>query len=97
MKPIVKISLISGCIFGAVLGITVALLLDFMTGGVLGGGWYEAVRHDIGLIFGDQWADRQWFVYSGIVIVIAMISTIGAIIGAFFGVIVGKVFSVMMR
>jgi len=97
VKPIVKISLISGSIFGAVLGITVSLMLDFMTGNSLGGGWYESVRHDVSLILGSQWAGRQWFIYSGIVIVIAMISIIGALIGAFFGLIVGKVLGLMTR
>jgi hypothetical protein len=97
VKPIVKVSLISGCIFGAVLGITISLMLDFMAGNSLGGGWYESVRHDIGLLFGAQWAERQWFIYSGIVIVIAMISIIGALIGAFFGLIVGKVLGLMTR
>ncbi len=97
MEPVVKISLISGSIFGAVLGLTIALMLDFMTGGALGGGWYESVRHDIGLMLGTQWAEKQWFVYSGIVVVIAIISIIGALIGAFFGAIVGKVLSLMTR
>ncbi|GAB4536160.1 MAG: hypothetical protein Fur0020_04000 [Thermodesulfovibrionia bacterium] len=94
---IVKVSTLSGLILGAVLGITVSLLLDFMTGSAVGGGWYEAVRHDISRLIGSQWAERQWFVYSGIVIVIGMISVMGAMMGALFGFIVGKILSIMTR
>ena len=97
MKKIVKISIISGCNFGAVLGVVVALMLDFITGNALGGGWYESVQHDVGMMFGPVWADKQWFIYSGIVVVIALIASIGAIIGAFFGAIVGTVFSGLVK
>lgn len=93
MKKILKISIISGCNFGAVLGVVVALMLDFITGNALGGGWYESVQHDVGLIFGPAWAEKQWLIYSGIVAVIALIASIGAIIGAFFGAIIGSVLS----
>lgn len=95
MRSIVKVSIFSGMILGAVLGITVSLLLDFMTGGALGGGWYEAVRHDMGSLLGSQWTEKQWLIYSGIVIVIAIISILGAMIGALFGFIVGKILSIM--
>jgi hypothetical protein len=97
VNQIVKVSLISGAIFGAIVGLTVSLMLDLMTGGAVGGGWYESVRHDIGQMFGAQWAERQWLIYSGIVIVITMISVTGALIGAFFGAIVGKILSFMTR
>lgn len=98
MKKILKVSIISGCNFGAVLGVVVALMLDFITGNALGGGgWYESVQHDIALLFGPSWANTPWAVYSGIVIVIALIGAMGAAIGAFFGAIIGTVFSWLTR
>ena len=95
MKPVVKLSLWVGCIFGAVTGIVVSLSIDFMIGGSLGGGWYESVKHDINLLFGPNWAKKGWIVYSGILIVVGGIGVIGAVIGAFFGALVGKFFSLM--
>lgn len=95
MKPVVKISILAGAIFGFVLGITVALSIDFMMSSAAEGGWYESVRHDVGLFFGADWAEKRWLIYSGIVIVVGGIGVIGGMIGAFFGAITGKFFSLM--
>ena len=92
MTKIVKTSIVSGCNLGAVLGLVVALMLDFISGNALGGGWYEAVFHDVGVVFGAQWAEKQWIVYSGIVIVISFITFIGALMGALLGAFVGTIF-----
>ncbi len=97
MKPIVKISLLAGCILGVVVAIAVSLSLDLMMGDGPGGSWREAVRHDIGLMFGSGWASKQWFISLGVVIVIGGIGIIGAVIGAVFGIIVGKALSIMSR
>jgi len=95
MKPVVKTTLLAGAIFGMVLGVSVALSIDFMMGGGTEGGWYESVKHDAGLVLGPDWTERNWFIYSGIVIIIGGIGVIGGIIGAAFGAIIGKFFSMM--
>lgn len=97
MKKVVKTALVAGCNFGAVLGVVVALMLDFLTGSSLGGGWYESVQHDVGMVFGLAWAAKEWVVYTGIVVVVALIASIGALLGALFGAIVGKVFSGLIK
>lgn len=79
------------------MGIAVALSLDLMTGGSLGGSWHEAVRQDIGLMLGSGWASKEWFISLGVVIVIGGIGITGAAIGAVFGIIVGKALSIMSR
>ena len=100
MKSIVKISLVVGCIFCAILGIAMALSLDFMMGGGVGsssGGWYEAVQHDVGSWFGEEYAIKTWVVYTGVFVVIALIGIIGAIFGTIAGLIVGKALDVMLK
>jgi len=98
MKSIVKITLLVGCIFGAILGIAMALSLDFMMSGEsLGGGWYEAVQHDVGSWFGEEYAAQKWVVYAGVVAVIALIGIIGALFGTVAGLIVGKALDFMLR
>ncbi len=92
MSKIFKLSVLVGCNFGAILGILVSLMLNFVSGGS-GGGWYEAVEHDLGLWFGPEWAAIPGVVYTGIVLVIVLLSAIGALLGAFFGAVVGKVLS----
>ena len=93
MKPIVRTSLLSGCIFGAVLGLTVSLALDFMMNSASDGGWYESVQHDVTLILGQEWAVKTWFIYFGVVIVIGFITIIGGALGAVCGAVIGKFFS----
>jgi hypothetical protein len=93
MKPIVRISLLSGCIFGAVLGLTVSLALDFMMNSAPDGGWYESVQHDVALLLGQEWAVKTWFIYFGVVIVIGFITVVGGALGAACGALIGKFFS----
>jgi len=93
MKPIVRISLLSGCIFGAVLGLTVSLSLDFMMTSSSEGGWYESVQHDVTLFLGQEWAAKRWFIYSGVAGVIGFITMIGGVLGAMCGALIGKFFS----
>ena len=97
MNKVVKSSIIAGCIFGAVTGLAVSLSIDFMVGDSLGGGWYESVKHDINLWFGQGWAGKDWVIYLCIVILIGGIGIIGALIGAVFGAIAGKFFSLMSK
>ncbi len=93
MKPIVRISLLSGCIFGLVLGLTVSLSLDFMMSSASDGGWYESVQHDVTLILGQEWAAKSWFIYFGVVGVIGLITIIGGVLGAMCGALIGKFFN----
>jgi hypothetical protein len=95
VKKIFKLSVVVGCNFGAVLGILVALMINFLGDGSFGGGWYEAVEYDLRRWFGPDLAAISWVVYSGIVLVIVMISAIGALLGAFFGAVVGKLLSAL--
>lgn len=95
MKPFVKTTLLAGAIFGMVLGVSVALSIDFMMSGASEGGWHESVKHDVSLFFGPHWAERNWFIYSGIVVIVLGIGVIGGMIGAAFGFIIGKFFSMM--
>ena len=97
MKSIVKISLLGGSIFGAVAGIAVALSLDFMMGSTPGESWYVAVQNDVRALLGEDWAAKEWFINSGIVMVILLISLIGAGLGAVCGIITGKVFAALTK
>ncbi len=97
MRKIVKKSIISGCNFGALLGVVVALMLDLVSDNALGGGWYDAVSHDVNLVFGPQWAEKKWVIYSGIVVVVGLIAFIGALLGAMFGAFVGMVFGKVLK
>ena len=95
MDRVVKSTIVAGCVFGAVVGLVSALSIDFMMGESPGSGWYESVKHDVNLLFGSGWAGKDWIIYFSIVIVIVGIGIIGSLIGAVFGAIAGKFFSMM--
>jgi hypothetical protein len=97
MKSIMKISLLSGSVFGAVAGLAVALSMDFMMGSSPGDSWYVAVQNDVRTLLGADWAAKVWFINAGIVMVILLISSIGAGIGAVCGSIIGKVFGALTK
>jgi hypothetical protein len=93
MKSIVKFSVLTGFIFGAILGLGVSLSLDFMMSGGSDAGWYASVQHDVALLLGQEWAAKTWFIYCGVVGVIGIITVIGGAMGAVCGALIGKFFS----
>jgi hypothetical protein len=97
MKSMMKIALLAGCVFGAVAGVAVALSMDFMMGSDPGGSWHDAVQNDVRSMLGADWAAREWFINSGVVVVISGIGLIGAIMGAVCGLMVGKIFGVITK
>lgn len=97
MKSIVKYSLLIGFIFGAILGLGVSLSLDFMMSGASDAGWYASVQHDVTKLLGQEWADKKWFIYTGVVGVIGFITIVGGVLGAASGALIGKFFSFIGR
>lgn len=85
----------TGMIVGAVLGLLVSLSMDFVMGQSLGGSWNEAVANDMNRLFNTSFSTTHIAVFAGVVIVIALISGFGAVMGGICGVIVVKAFSML--
>lgn len=70
-----------GLIVGGIMGVVVALSMDLILGKSLGGGWSEAVAHDLNRMFDMTLPQDHICVISGVVIVIGIIGAIGSFIG----------------
>ncbi|MBZ0156126.1 MAG: hypothetical protein K8I29_07910 [Alphaproteobacteria bacterium] len=86
-----------GVIAGGILGIVVSLSMDLLLGKTLGGGWSEAVAHDLNKLFNANLAPTNFIVLSGVVIVIGIIAAFGAFIGGIFSMMIARLFSLLTR
>lgn len=75
----------AGAIFGGVLGIVVSLSMDLLLGQSIGGGWSEAVAHDLNHLFKTNLPNHHFIVILGVLVVISFIGLLGSFIcGVFF-------------
>ncbi len=86
-----------GAIFGGVLGLAISFSMDLILGNALGGGWREAVAHDLGALTGKTFGENSFLVWLGAVLIVGFIATFGAFIGGVFGVMVSRLFSFLIK
>lgn len=86
-----------GAVCGGVLGIIICLSMDLVLGGALGGGWREAVAHDLGAIFGSTFDQNSFVVLLGVFVVIGFVAAFGAVVGGVFGVMVTRLLSFLIK
>ncbi len=86
-----------GLIAGGLLGIIVALSMDILLGKSLGGGWSEAVAHDLNALLKTSLPQTHPLVLAGVVLVIGIIGGFGAIVGGIFGVMIGRLFMMLTK
>jgi len=88
---------IIGCVGGGILGLTVALSMDFFLGGAVGNGWREAVAHDLGALFGEQFGRNSFPVISGVVVIVGFIGAVGSFFGGIFSVMIATLLSFLTK
>ncbi len=86
-----------GAIFGGLLGLVISLSMDIILGNALGGGWREAVAHDLGALTGKTFGENSFLVWVGTALIVGFISVFGAFIGGVFGVMVTRLFSFLIK
>lgn len=86
-----------GAVCGGVLGVIICLSMDLVLGEALGGGWREAVAHDLGAIFGSTFDRNSFVVLFGVVVVIGFVAAFGALVGGVFGVMVTRLLSFLTK
>jgi hypothetical protein len=93
----VKKGFFIGAVCGGVLGVIICLSMDLVLGEALGGGWREAVAHDLGAIFGSTFDRNSFAVLFGVFVVIGFVAAFGALIGGVFGVMVTRLLSFLTK
>lgn len=86
-----------GLIFGGILGITVALSMDYLLGKSFGGGWSEAVANDLNRLFNLTLSHHSVIVILGVIIVIGIIGAFGAFIGGVSFVLIANLFTMLTK
>ncbi len=86
-----------GAACGAVLGVIISLSMDLVLGDALGGGWREAVAHDLGALFGTAFGNNSFIVLLGVVTIVGFIAAFGALVGGIFGVMLARLFSFLTK
>ena len=86
-----------GAIFGGVLGIVVALSMDILLGQSIGGGWSEAVAHDLNYLFKTNLSNHHFIVILGVLVVISFIGLFGSFIGGVFFVMAARIFRMLAK
>ena len=87
----------AGAIFGGVLGIVVALSMDLLLGQSIGGGWSEAVAHDLNNLFKTNLSNHHFIVILGVLVVISFIGLFGSFIGGVFFVMAARLFKMLTK
>jgi hypothetical protein len=86
-----------GLIGGGIMGLVVSLSMDLLLGSSLGGGWKDAVAHDLGSLLGHAVNRDSLIVLVGVIVVMAFISAFGAMIGGIFGIFVVRLISFLTK
>ncbi len=86
-----------GVVFGALLGIAVALTMDIFLGKSLGGGWTEAVAYDLNRLFDADLSQNHLIVIAGVAVVIGIIGAFGALIGGICFALIANFFKMLTK
>lgn len=79
------------------MGLIVSLSMDLLLGNSLGGGWKDAVAHDLSFLLGYTVSRESIIVLFGVIVVIGFVSVFGALVGGIFGVLVARLLSFLTK
>ncbi len=86
-----------GAAVGGLLGIIIALSMDLLLGNAVGGGWSEAVAHDLNYYFKLNLPGNHVLVILGVFVVIGIIAAFGSFIGGVFSIMIARLFSMLTK
>jgi hypothetical protein len=86
-----------GAVAGGLLGIIISLSMDLLLGKALGGGWSEAVAHDLNNLLKTNLSQSNVFVILGVIVVIGIIASFGAFIGGVFSTMIARLFIMLTK
>lgn len=86
-----------GAAVGGLLGIIISLSMDLLLGNAIGGGWSEAVAHDLNYYFKANLPATHVIVILGAFIVIGIIAAFGSLIGGACSVMITRLFHMLTK
>ncbi len=86
-----------GAVVGGIIGVFVALGMDFLLGQNPAGGWSEAVAHDLNRLMKANLSPDSVIVIFGVALVVAFIAAFGAAVGGTFTVLIARLFEALTK
>ena len=86
-----------GAAIGGISGVIVALSMDMLLGQSIGGGWSNAVAHDLNQLFKINLSGHHFIVIIGVILVISLIGLFGSFIGGVFFVMAARLFKMLAK
>jgi hypothetical protein len=86
-----------GAVAGGLLGIIISLSMDLLLGKTLGGGWSEAVAHDLNSLFKTNLPQDHLIVILGVIVVIGIIASFGSFIGGVCSVMISRLLLMLTK
>lgn len=86
-----------GAVLGGILGVIVALSMDMLLGESIGGGWSNAVAHDLNQLFKSDLSNNHVIVIAGVIVVVGLIGLFGSFVGGVFFVMASRLFKMLTK
>lgn len=86
-----------GAVLGGILGVVVALSMDMLLGESIGGGWSNAVAHDLNQLFKSDLSNNHVIVIAGVIVVVGLIGLFGSFVGGVFFVMAARLFKMLTK
>ena len=86
-----------GAVVGGILGVIVALSMDMLLGESIGGGWSNAVAHDLNQLFKSDLSNNHVIVIAGVIVVVGLIGLFGSFVGGVFFVMASRLFKMLTK
>ena len=86
-----------GAVVGGILGVIVALSMDMLLGESIGGGWSNAVAHDLNQLFKSDLSNNHVIVIAGVIVVVGLIGLFGSFVGGVFFVMAARLFKMLTK
>ena len=86
-----------GAAIGGLLGVIVALSMDLLLGQSIGGGWSNAVAHDLNQLLKLNLSEHHFIVIIGVIVVIGFIGLFGSFVGGVFFVMAARLFKMLTK
>jgi hypothetical protein len=93
----VKKAFYVGAVLGGILGVVVALSMDLLLGQSIGGGWSNAVAHDLNQLFKSDLSNNHVIVIAGVIVVVGLIGLFGSFVGGVFFVMASRLFKMLTK
>ena len=86
-----------GAVVGGILGVIVALSMDMLLGESIGGGWSNAVAHDLNQLFKSDLSNNHVIVIAGVIVIVGLIGLFGSFVGGVFFVMAARLFKMLTK